>query len=171
MQGIGERLHLVKTHANEIGQPLFVHAPKKLLKVEGLKFQRLFLGWDDDIFNVLLDAEQGSSFDVVVTSVCNEILDESACLRVHLDLVKDDKRLMFIEFDVIENREIEEERVEVSAIVLKILLNFGRCLKEINDKAGLVFGFSKRAGKRALSDAAGSFNKKCCFTSAFMLPF
>ena len=92
-------------------------------------------------------------------------------MRVHLDLVKDDKRLVFIEFDVIENREIEEERVEVSAIVLKILLNFGRCLKEINDKAGLVFGFSKHAGKRALADATGSFNKKCCFTSAFMLPF
>ena len=125
MQVVGEGATSLEACANKGGQLFFAHAPAELLEVEGLQAQGLLFRGKNDALYVLLDGEEASRLDVVVAAVSHQVLDEPAGEGKGLDLVKDHERLPPVEGNAIVGGEEQEEGVEVVAIVLEVLLDFG----------------------------------------------
>ena len=53
-----------------------------------MQLDRMFFAWDDDVFHVLVDAQQRSRFNVVVSAIFDKLLDGFASRRITLNLVK-----------------------------------------------------------------------------------
>lgn len=122
MEAVRQRGLAVELLPYERGERFFAHVPEELFEIEGSELDVLLFGGNDDALHVLPYGEERPSFDVVVAAIFDEVFDEVPRLREHLDLVEDDQRFAFVQIDVVVRRQVEEQGVEIGAIVLLISL-------------------------------------------------
>ena len=85
---LSKRSPLFVACADVIGKIRVPARPKKLLKVKRMQLDRMFFAWDYNVLHVLVDAQQRSCFDVVVSAIFDQLLDGFASGRIALNFVK-----------------------------------------------------------------------------------
>lgn len=80
---------------------------------------------------------------IVVSAVSNKILDALSCLRVHLYLVKDDKRLTLIQLHAVVGGQQHEERIKIVNVLGEIVLDLVGALGEVDEDIALIFIFAE----------------------------
>ena len=82
-----------------------------------------FLRWYDDTLDILLYRDERACFDIVVSSIGNEVFDTLPCLRVHLYFVKDDKRITLVKFHTVICGQQHEEGIKIVHMLDEIVLD------------------------------------------------
>ena len=170
MQVVGQRLERFELRANNGCHRMLSHSPEKFLKVEGIEFERLLLGWDNNILDILPDRQQRASLEVIVAPICDKVFHHTASKGEHLHFIENDQTFPLMQLNPIVGGKIQEEGVEVIAVVAKILLHFFWGLKEVYFKARLVLVSPELSRKGALPHATRSLYKQRARSPGSLLP-
>lgn len=171
MERIAERLALLKAFPDELPVRGAVNRREEFFKVQWPKLEAKFFRRNDDVCNVALETDERSCFDVVISTVFDEMLDELPGLREELYFVEDDAALALMKPRSVKVRQACEEVVEVMGIVLKELLHDRRQKRKVNVDEGTVFVLRERFGEEALAYPSRSFNQKGGAPLVGLLPF
>ena len=130
-----------------------------------------FFRWDENLLDVLLDGNQRTSLNVVVSAVLDKMLDGFTSPRETLHFVKDDDRLAAVKRYAVFRAEDYEESVQVVQVILKGVEYGGTHVIEIDEDVGLVLRLGELFHDGGLANTSSPFHEQGFGSFGRLLPF
>ena len=165
-----KRFSCFKAMFNERYACLISHGPEELLEVHGEHFNMLLFGWNDDILNILLQADQRAGFQKVIPTIRYKIFDKLSGTGILLHFIEYNQRFPFVEHGGIERSQLCKKQIEVGAVIDKQIQDIPGCVTEIDDDVTAVLIRSELFCNKALTDTSCSVNQQSGTPVAFLLP-
>ena len=155
MHGLFHGFSFFKMQANKIHQNFVVQSPEKLFKIHWVELDVPFLRGDHDVLYIFANAHQGAGFDVVISSVCDQVFDGSPRFGKQLHFIQNDERFPGIKLDIVIVGQIQEKEIQIVHVVQKKVGHGLTDPVEIDHQIALVFCFGECLCNVAFSYPAG----------------
>ena len=138
----------------------------------------MFFGWQHDVLDILLNGNKRASLNIVITPVCNQVLDGCTGTGAELYFVEYDQGTGFLAFRLAGSKfppevkfQTHEKHIEVIQIKVEKLHYLRIYLAEVHQNVRLVFFACKFFHDITFPYTPGSFYQKGSITLMVFLPF